>query len=211
MSLTSHPRMGSHRQPKHKTKLYVSHWRTAHLFHFAFVKQVGTCCSCEEFGDLLLSPFMKQAGSWCSCEEFGDPLPSVLHTNRVPDVRTARSPQAPASKVIEGVVWAMATEMGRVRCLCVGVLLLLVSAPSAAAGGGRDVEEARLHQLNGTIGEMHEAEEWSLGSEIGRRILQSIQTSISYGALQKDKVPLQTPQPGNPYTRGCEARYYCKS
>ncbi|CAD5167127.1 unnamed protein product [Musa acuminata subsp. malaccensis] len=101
----------------------------------------------------------------------------------------------------------MATELGRVHCSCVAVLLLLVSAAAA----GRDVEEAHLRQLNGTIGQMHVAEEWSLGSEIGRRILQSLQTSISYGALQKDRVPLQAPQPGNPYTRGCQAQYYCKS
>ncbi|CAL9041173.1 rapid alkalinization factor-like [Musa acuminata AAA Group] len=101
----------------------------------------------------------------------------------------------------------MATVLGRVHCLCVAVLLLLVSA----AAGGRDVEEAHLRQLNGTIGQMHEAEEWSLGSETGRRILQSTQTSISYGALQKDRVPLQAPQPGNAYTRGCQAQYYCKS
>ncbi|CAL9135406.1 unnamed protein product [Musa textilis] len=151
---------------------------------------------------------MKQAGSWCSSDEFGDPLPSVLHTNSVPGLRTLRSPLAPASKVIEGVVWAMATELGRVHCLCVAALLLLVSA--AAAGSG-DVEEAHLRQLNGTIGQTYEAEEWSLGSEIGRRILQSTQNSISYEALQKDRVPLQPSQPGNAYSRGCQAQYYCKS
>ncbi|CAL9135408.1 unnamed protein product [Musa textilis] len=102
----------------------------------------------------------------------------------------------------------MATELGRVHCLCVAALLLLVSA--AAAAGSRDVEEAHLRQLNGTIGETHEAEEWSLGSEIGRRILQSTTKTISYGALQKDKVPLQASQRGNAYTRGCQAKYYCK-
>ncbi|RRT76011.1 hypothetical protein B296_00000721 [Ensete ventricosum] len=88
------------------------------------------------------------------------------------------------------------------------LLLLLVAA---AGGGGRDVGEARLHQLNGTIGQMYAVEEWSLGSETARRILQSTQNSISYGALQKDRVPLQASQPGNPYTRGCQAVYNCKS
>ncbi|KAJ8458823.1 hypothetical protein OPV22_031749 [Ensete ventricosum] len=107
----------------------------------------------------------------------------------------------------------MATELGRVHCLCVAVLLLLVAAAAAAAagGGGRDVGEARLHQLNGTIGQMHAVEEWSLGSETARRILQSTHNSISYGALQKDRVPLQASQPGNAYTRGCQAVYHCKS
>ncbi|RZR76573.1 hypothetical protein BHM03_00001399 [Ensete ventricosum] len=171
---------------------------------------VSSCASKTHITNCALNPDRAAAGGAKSGQPYRRGCPptpycSVAEIDKDFEITSSSCKQGDKRK---GAAWAMATELGRVHCLCVAVLLLLVAA---AAGGGRDVGEARLHQLNGTIGQMHAVEEWSLGSETARRILQSTQNSISYGALQKDRVPLQASQPGNAYTRGCQAVYHCKS
>ncbi|CAA3027787.1 rapid alkalinization factor [Olea europaea subsp. europaea] len=114
-----------------------------------------------------------------------------------------------------------------VLCIIASLLISQVSAGGEVAAAAADVGWLMPMMRSGCkgtiaecLGDTDEEEEFELDSESNRRIL-ATRRYISYGALQKNRVPCSRRgasyyncRPGaqaNPYTRGCSAITRCRS
>ncbi|KAJ9187758.1 hypothetical protein P3X46_003180 [Hevea brasiliensis] len=100
---------------------------------------------------------------------------------------------------------------------------LIISSPTIEASGDHKLSWIPTKvPCQGSVAECIGEDEFHMGSEISRRILQTASTQyLSYGALQRDTVPCSQRgasyyncQPGaeaNPYSRGCSAITRCRN
>ncbi|XP_058082327.1 protein RALF-like 1 [Magnolia sinica] len=104
--------------------------------------------------------------------------------------------------------------------LSISILLCIISSCNVNAGDHQLGWVPQRPTCHGSIADCESAAEFSMDSEINRRILATSQY-ISYEALKRDSVPCSRAgasyyncRPGaqaNPYTRGCSQITQCRS
>ncbi|GKV04913.1 hypothetical protein SLEP1_g17005 [Rubroshorea leprosula] len=117
----------------------------------------------------------------------------------------------------------MANSFNVLLVISLFLAALIISSSTVEAGGDNLLNWVpTTNHCHDPIAEcLGNDEEFLMGSEISRRILQTATNYISYGALRSNTVPCSQRgasyyncQPGaqaNPYTRGCSAITQCRN
>ncbi|XP_057956906.1 protein RALF-like 33 [Malania oleifera] len=100
----------------------------------------------------------------------------------------------------------------------------ILSFSAVDSVGGWDLDElgwlSTMSPCRGTVGECFGGDEFEMESEISRRVLATRGRYISYGALQRNRIPCsrrgasyyncRRGASANPYSRGCSAITRCR-